>query len=115
MRRVVITGIGTINPVGHNLEESWANVKKGVCGIDFTKQIDTTDFKVKVSGEVKDYDPANFLDKREARKMDRYTQFGMIAAIDSHNLTAATSFIRIDKIRHHIRFPDIRNSCFRIP
>ena len=80
MRRVVITGIGTINPVGHNLEEAWENVKKGVCGIDFTKQIDTTNFKVKVSGEVKDYDPANFLDKKEARKMDRYTQFGMIAA-----------------------------------
>ena len=80
MRRVVITGIGTINPLGHNLEESWENVKKGVCGIDFTKQIDTTDFKVKVSGEVKDYDPADFLDRKEARKMDRYTQFGMIAA-----------------------------------
>ena len=51
-RRVVITGIGTINPIGHNLEEAWENVKKGVCGIDFTKQIDTTNFKVKVSGEV---------------------------------------------------------------
>ena len=80
MRRVVITGIGTINPVGRKLEEAWENIKKGVCGIDFTKQSDTTDFKVKVSGEVKDYDPANFLDKKEARKMDRYTQFGMIAA-----------------------------------
>ena len=70
MRRVVITGIGTINPVGHNLEEAWENIKKGVCGIDFTKQIDTTDFKVKVSGEVKDYDPANFL---ERRKLVRWT------------------------------------------
>ncbi|MCR5215083.1 MAG: beta-ketoacyl-ACP synthase II [Eubacterium sp.] len=80
MRRVVITGIGTINPVGHNLEEAWENVKKGVCGIDFTKQMDTTDFKVKVSGEVKDYKPEDYLDKKEARKMDRYTQFGIIAA-----------------------------------
>ena len=80
MRRVVITGIGTINPIGHNLEETWESVKNGVCGIDFTKQMDTTDFKVKVSGEVKDYNPADYLDRKEARKMDRYTQFGMIAA-----------------------------------
>ena len=79
-RRVVITGIGTINPIGHNLKETWENAKKGVCGIDFTKQFDTTGFKVKVSGEVKDYDPEQYLDKKEARKMDRYTQFAVIAA-----------------------------------
>lgn len=79
-RRVVITGIGTINPIGHNLKETWENAKKGVCGIDFTKQFDTTDFKVKVSGEVKDFDPEQFLDKKEAKKMDRYTQFAVIAA-----------------------------------
>ncbi len=79
-RRVVITGIGTINPIGHNLEESWENAKKGVCGIDFNKQIDTTNFKVKMAGEVKDYNPTDYLDKKEARKMDRYTQFGIIAA-----------------------------------
>lgn len=79
-RRVVITGMGTINPLGHNLEETWENVKKGVCGIDRITQIDTTDFTVKLAGEVKNYDPNEFLDRKESRKMDRYTQFAFIAA-----------------------------------
>ena len=80
MRRVVITGMGTINPIGKNVEETWENVKKGVCGIDFIKQFDASNFKVQVAGEVKDYNPEDFLDKKEARKMDRFTQFGVIAA-----------------------------------
>ena len=80
MRRVVITGMGTINPVGHDLGETWDSIKKGVCGIDFIKQIDTTQFKVKIAGEVKDYDPEKYLDKKEARRMDKYTQFAIIAS-----------------------------------
>ncbi|MCR4838076.1 MAG: beta-ketoacyl-ACP synthase II [Eubacterium sp.] len=79
-RRVVITGMGTINPIGHNLEETWANVKAGVCGIDEIKNVDTTNFKLKLAAEVKDYTPEEFLDKKEAKKMDRYTQFATIAA-----------------------------------
>ena len=72
--------MGTINPVGHNLEETWENIKAGVCGIDKISQIDVSGYKVQMAGEVKDYVPENFLDKKEVRKMDRYTQFGMIAA-----------------------------------
>ena len=79
-RRVVITGMGTINPIGHNLEETWENVKKGVCGIDEIRILDTTNFKLKLAAEVKDFDPENFLDRKEAKKMDRYTQFATIAA-----------------------------------
>jgi len=79
-RRVVITGMGTINPIGHNLEETWKSVQEGICGIDEIKSIDTTDFKLKIAAEVKDYIPENFLDKKEAKKMDRYTQFATIAA-----------------------------------
>ncbi len=79
-RRVVITGMGTINPIGHNLEETWNSVQEGKCGIDFIKQIDMTGYKVQVAGEVKDYAPENYLDRKESRKMDRYTQFGVIAA-----------------------------------
>lgn len=79
-RRVVITGLGTINPLGHNLSETWENVKKGVCGISEITQMDTTNFTVKVAGEVKDFDPAQYIDKKEARTMDRYTQFAYIAA-----------------------------------
>ena len=79
MRRVVITGMGTINPIGNNLDETWENIKKGVCGVDFIKQIDTTDFKVKIGAEVKDYEPEKFLDRKEVRRLDKYTQFAIIA------------------------------------
>ena len=79
-RRVVITGMGTINPLGYDVEETWKNIKAGVCGIDEIKSVDTTNFKLKIAGEVKDYEPEKFLDKKEARKMDRYTQFATIAA-----------------------------------
>ncbi len=79
-RRVVITGMGSINPLGHNVAETWENVKKGVCGIDEIKNVDMTNFKLKLAAEVKDYVPEEFLDKKEARKMDRYTQFATIAA-----------------------------------
>ncbi|MCR5148102.1 MAG: beta-ketoacyl-ACP synthase II [Eubacterium sp.] len=85
MRRVVITGMGTINPIGHNLEETWDSVKKGVCGIDFIKQMDTEQFKVKIAAEVKDYEPEKYLDKKEARRMDKYTQFAIIAAKEAFN------------------------------
>ena len=79
MRRVVITGMGTINPVGHDLEETWTGIQNGVCGIDFIKQIDTSQYKVKIAAEVKDYEADKYLDRKEARRMDRYTQFAMIA------------------------------------
>lgn len=78
-RRVVITGLGTINPLGHNVQETWENAKKGVCGIDRITQMDTSAFQVKLAGEVKNYCPDDFLDKKESRRMDRYTQFAMIA------------------------------------
>ena len=93
-RRVVITGIGTINPIGHNLEEAWENCKKGVCGIDFNKQIDTTDFKVKVAGEVKDYEPTDYLDKKEARKMDKFCQM----AVASADMAIKDSAMNLDTI-----------------
>jgi len=79
-RRVVITGMGTINPVGNNVEETWESILNGVCGIDEIKQVDTTNFKLKIAAEVKDYEPSKYLDKKEASRMDRYTQFATIAA-----------------------------------
>ena len=82
-RRVVITGMGTINPLGHNLKETWESVKKGVCGIDRITQIDTSGLSVRLAGEVKDFDVFEFIDKKEARKMDRYTQFAYIAAVEA--------------------------------
>lgn len=82
-RRVVITGIGAISPVGHSATEMWEAVKNGVCGIAPITHYDTTDRKVKLAGEVKDYKPEEFLDKKEARKMDKFCQFAMIAATEA--------------------------------
>lgn len=79
-RRVVITGLGTVNPVGNNVKETWENVKKGVCGIGPITQLDVTDRAVKVAGEVKNLDVTEFIDKKEAKRMDRYSQLALIAA-----------------------------------
>ncbi len=79
-RRVVITGLGTVNPIGNNVETAWKNCKAGVCGIDKITAFDTTDFKVKVAAEVKDFDPTDYIDKKEAKRMDRFTQIAMVAA-----------------------------------
>lgn len=80
MKRVVITGVGAITPIGKNINEFWSSIKNGVCGVDKVTNFDASEYKCQVAAEVKDFDPAEHIDKKEARKMDRYTQFGMIAA-----------------------------------
>ena len=72
-RRVVITGLGTVNPLGNTAADSWAAAKAGRCGIGPITQFDTTDFKCKLAGEVKNFDPETVVDKKEARKMARFT------------------------------------------
>ena len=79
-RRVVITGLGTVNPTGNTVAESWAAVKAGRCAVGPITAFDTADFKVKLAAEVKDFDPNTRLDRREARKMARFTQFAVAAA-----------------------------------
>ena len=64
-RRVVITGLGTVNPLGNNVETTWDNVKKGVCGIDEITRIDTTNHAVKLAGEVKNLDVTAVIDKKD--------------------------------------------------
>ena len=82
-RRVVITGLGTINPTGNTVAESWAAVKQGVCGVGPITLYDTSNSKTKLAAEVKNFDPAAVLDKRECRKMARFTQFALTAAIEA--------------------------------
>lgn len=82
-RRVVITGLGTVNPVGNNLNDSWENVKKGVCGIGPITRLDVTNHAVKVAGEVKDLNLDGIIDKKDARRMDRYSQLSMVAAVEA--------------------------------
>ncbi|MEG1592976.1 MAG: beta-ketoacyl-ACP synthase II, partial [Oscillibacter sp.] len=79
-RRVVITGIGAITPLGHTAAETWQAVRAGVCGVAPITLYDTQNQKVKLAAEVKGYQVENFLDKKEAKHMARFTQFAVIAA-----------------------------------
>lgn len=80
MRRVVVTGLGAITPIGNTVDAMWESIKAGKCGIAPITHYDTTDRKVTLAGEVKNFVVEDVLDKREARKMDRFTQFALAAA-----------------------------------
>jgi len=94
MRRVVITGIGAITPIGNDINSLWESVKAGKCGIDKITHFDTTDKKISLAGEVKDFNPEDFIDKKEARRMDRVTQFALVAAKEA----MADSGIDLNKV-----------------
>ena len=79
-RRVVVTGMGAITPIGNNVEEFWKGIKEGKCGIDEITQFDTTDYKVKLAAEVKNFSAEDHFDKRTAKRMDRFSQFAIVAA-----------------------------------
>ena len=86
MRRVVITGMGIISPIGKDIKTFWENLKNGVCCIDFIKNIDTTGLEVKIAGEVRDFRAEDFgVEKGMARKADRYCQFALAAAQQAIN------------------------------
>ena len=80
LKRVVITGLGTINPLGHNVHEFWDNLIKGVSGAGPITRFDASKFRTQFACEVKNYEPTEYFDRKEVRKMDLYTQFGIIAA-----------------------------------
>ena len=82
-RRVVITGIGTINAIGNNIDEYFSNLEKGVSGCAEITHFDATNFKSRIACEVKDYDWNNYFDRKEVRKYDRFCQFGLIAATEA--------------------------------
>lgn len=79
-RRVVVTGLGAITPIGKTVEEMWNGVLEGKCGIDYIKGYDTTNFKVKVAAEVKDYNATDYFDKKEVKRIDKFIQFALIAS-----------------------------------
>ncbi len=79
-RRVVVTGLGAVTPVGNNVPDMWKNMLDGVCGIDTIKKFDTDGLAVKIAGEVKDFDPTTVIEKRDVRKTDMYTIFALKAA-----------------------------------
>lgn len=79
-RRVVVTGMGAITPIGNDVDSFWKGIKEGTCGIDYIKSMDVEKFKVKIAAEVKDFDPTEFIDRKECKRMDRYCQLAMAAA-----------------------------------
>ena len=97
-RRVVITGMGAITPVGNNVDDFWNSIKNGVSGIDFIKSFDTTDFKVKIAAEVKDFDPTLYVQKKELKRNDLVSIYGIAAATQAV-LDSKLNLDEIDKDR----------------
>ena len=94
MKRVVVTGLGAITPIGNTPQDYWQNLIAGKSGAAPITLFDTTDFKTTFACEVKDFDPQDYFDRKEARKMDRFTQFGMVVA----DQAIADSRIAEDKV-----------------
>ena len=79
-RRVVVTGMGAVTPIGNNVKDFWENVKKGTVGIGPITKFDTTDYKAHLAAEVKDFDPTIAMDKKSARRMEDFAQYAVVAA-----------------------------------
>jgi 3-oxoacyl-[acyl-carrier-protein] synthase II len=80
-RRVVVTGLGALTPVGNTAEEFWASLMQGRSGIGPITRFDATDFPTRIAGEVRGFDPLNFVDKKEARRLDPYLQYAIAASV----------------------------------
>ena len=83
MNRVVVTGLGAITPLGNDVAAFWRQLKAGACGIGPITRFDTTDHKVKIAAEVRDFDPLQYMDKVEAKHSDLYTQYAMATAVQA--------------------------------
>lgn len=81
--RVVITGMGIISPLGNNISSFWKNLIAGQSGVDQITQFDSSNFSVKIAAEVKDFDPLQYIERKEARKMDRFVQFAIAASLQA--------------------------------
>lgn len=98
MKRVVVTGMGAITPIGNNLNDYWNGIKSGKSGAAPITQFDTTNFKTKFACEVKGYDPSQFFDRKTLRKYDRFTQFAIVAS-DEAIEDAGIDFDKADRYR----------------
>ena len=84
-RRVVITGLGAVTPIGNNTNDFWEGIKEGKCGIDEITRFDVTNFKVKLAAELKDFNAEDYFDRREAKRLDKFSQYAMVAAREAWN------------------------------
>lgn len=86
-KRCVITGMGAITPVGNDVDSTWENIKNGVCGIDYITKFDTTDFKVKIAGEVKNFEAEKYVEKKELKRNDMFSIYGIAAASQAFEMS----------------------------
>ena len=82
-RRVVVTGLGLVTPIGIGVNESWQNALQGKSGISKITKFDASNFASQVAGEVKNFDPAEFLPPKEIRRMDTFIQYGLVAGMEA--------------------------------
>src|SRR5215211_4802598 len=80
LNKVVVTGIGAITPLGNTLTDYWNGLVNGVSGADYITQFDASKFKTRFACEIKNFDPTKFLEKKEARKIDRFTQIALVSS-----------------------------------
>jgi beta-ketoacyl-acyl-carrier-protein synthase II len=97
-KRIVVTGMGTINPLGHSVEESWTNALNGVSAVAPITLFDASDLLVQIACEVKGFDPTNYMERRQVRRVDRFQQFA-VAAMEEAAADSALDFDRLDKDR----------------
>ncbi len=103
LKRVVVTGLGAVTPLGNSAEETWRNMVNGVSGADTIKQMDATRYKTTFACEVKDFDPLKWIDRKEVRKMDQFCQFAMASAVMAIE-DSAMNLETIDKNRVGVIF-----------
>lgn len=82
-RRVVVTGMGIVSPVGSKIEKAWNNIREGISGIGLIDNFDTTDFNTRIGGIIKDFDVTDYMPPKDARKMDPFMHFGVGASVDA--------------------------------
>ncbi|MDP2176472.1 MAG: beta-ketoacyl-ACP synthase II [Bacteroidota bacterium] len=97
-KRVVVTGMGALTPLGNNLQDYWTALSNGVSGADMVTLFDTTKFKTKFACEVKNFNPEDYMDRKEARKMDRFAQFAAVTT-DEAIIDSGLNLDKIDKTR----------------
>ena len=98
LRRVVVTGIGVVSPVGNTLDETWNNLVNGVNGIAPITLFDATDYKAKVAGEVKNFEPRDYMSKQEILRSDRFSQLAMAAAVQAVEESGVIGTVAPDRI-----------------
>ena len=103
MKRVVITGLGVVSPIGNTVEDFWANIKANKHGFGFIDDITSDDFEVKIAARSKDFTSEKYIDKKEARRIDRFTQFAVCASLDAM-ADCGTDFKDVDPYRAGVIF-----------